>query len=120
MVRGSYAAWDFAAKAAFKRYMGGNPTEFQSARELLLPTDKQAFPKLVLLDTLHWVELAKAHLGRTASQSADSALRALRNSMQRGTVVVACADTNIEETGRREDEASRVECAEFLVSLSAN
>jgi hypothetical protein len=45
-------------EAAFSRFLK-DPAEFNAARDLTLPEDKQAFPKLVLLDTLHWIEGAK-------------------------------------------------------------
>lgn len=108
-----------ALKAALHR-IRTNPHEFDAARKLRLPSNKTEFPKLALLDTKHWIDLAKSHYGKSSSPSDAAALDAIHRAIKSGKLVVPCMATNIDELATRNNDASRLRAAEFVVTLSAN
>lgn len=109
-----------AVEAAFKDVLA-NPSKYDPASVQSLPTQKRDFPKLVVMDSCHWINLWYAHTDhRRATDGYRNALRTLRVSIGSGRVVVACTDTNLMEIAAWHDEAERVSGIEFLVDLSQN
>jgi hypothetical protein len=109
-----------AACASVRRRLQNGPNEFAAARSIRLPADKAAFPKLVVLDTNHWIALARVHHGRSQDAVAVDALVALRAATKERRILIPITDINLGEASGSENEDRRKRLAEFMVDLSGN
>ena len=87
-----------------------------------LPASKEEFPKLLCLDTLHWIGLGQAHYGRDQKPpGSDAALEAIRLAISKGRLVVPVVGSNFGEAAAAPmDDGQRIRLARFMVDLSRN
>jgi hypothetical protein len=92
----------------------------ERAPQLALPASKQAFPRLLCLDSNKWIELAKAFHGRPGGEVFRDALGAVRHAVQSGRLLVPVCGANSDEATQPNDEERRRRLATFMVDLSSN
>ena len=86
----------------------------------MLPEQKSDFPKCLYLDQNKWIDLAKAHHGKDGGTRFRDALDAVREAVQKGSLVVPMSAIHIMETMAPANEGRRTRLAEFMVDLSGN
>jgi hypothetical protein len=93
----------------------------ESPPAITLPVSKAEFPKVLCLDMMHWVALARAHNDtRNPTPEAIAALAAIRESTGKGRLVVPILAINLDEATESRDEGRRTRLARSMVELSGN
>ena len=92
----------------------------ERAPHFVLPASKQAFPKLLCLDSNKWIDLARAFYGRPGGEVFKDALGAVRHAVQSGRLLVPVCGANSDEATQPNDEERRRRLATFMVDLSSN
>ncbi|MEU5727177.1 hypothetical protein ABZ783_35975 [Micromonospora sp. NPDC047738] len=75
-------------------------------------------PKTIYLDTLHWVALAKARLGRPAQQEDADAYEFLRQAATSGDIVVPICATSFMEISRITSLRQRSDLSDVIGEIS--
>lgn len=83
-----------------------------------LGPSKGSRPLLVCLDMKDWIQLGRAHYGKSAEHL--PALTAVRRAIASGTIVVPLTGANLLEAGAIRNDARRKRMADFMVDLSGN
>jgi hypothetical protein len=106
-------------KAAVERVMGrlegGEPMP-----QVTIPDDKAEFPKILCLDQNKWIDLARAHYGRADGAPFVDVLKAVRQAVSLGRLMVPILASNLAEVSEPADEGRRLRLAEFMLDLSGN
>ncbi|NVJ20497.1 hypothetical protein HUW62_04575 [Myxococcus sp. AM011] len=89
-------------------------------RETQLPASKQAYPKLLCLDTKDWIALGQAHHQRSHGQRFQRTLDAVREGIRNGRLVVPLLSTPVFEAVGSTDPERRERFVRFIVELSDN
>lgn len=85
-----------------------------------LPAEHDAYPKLLVLDTNHWVGLAREHYEKSSEEGTARALRSLRDALRSGRLVLGIHAINALEAMQRHDQGSRERLVRFMVETAAN
>jgi hypothetical protein len=86
----------------------------------MLPNDKASLPKCLYLDQNKWIDLGRAHYGRSDGDDFVKALSAVREAVRKGTLIIPISGVHVMETMAPKDEDRRRRLAEFIVELSGN
>ena len=105
---------DLLIRVLDQRALGATPVPVH------LPASKDEFPKLLCLDLNKWVDLGRAHYGRTDGEPFQDALASVRQAVDAGKLVVPITAENAVEATNGKDDGRRRRLAEFMVGLSKN
>ena len=86
----------------------------------MLPDAKDGFPKCLYLDQNKWIDLSRAHYGRPDGEAFQPALKAVRQAVQSGRLVVPISIVNLLEATSHKEPERRERLARFMVDLSGN
>jgi len=85
-----------------------------------VPEEKTVFPKILCLDQNKWIDLGRAHYGRSDGDEFKGALAAIRRAVTNKRLIVPILASNLAEVSHPSNEARRRRLAEFMVEISGN
>jgi hypothetical protein len=86
----------------------------------MLPEFKNDFPKCLYLDLNKWIDLARAHHGKSEGVKFQQCLESVRAAVNSGKLIVPFDVCNAIESMISGDKGQRKRLAEFMVDLSGN